>query len=424
MRYSRSLFVVVLVVCSTASASVVLVRLPSNDFDSTLVYLDSLSACGVTIRHVFPPNAAIVETYALSTGHLMERFRGLIAMDPGNVDSAKVAGDDVAEIAYLALVRPEQRPKAEQSGELSGCIRVPSYKVVAPLADRADRLTGQYLVGSVAVGIYLMESNGQQENWNQTAVNTTVAEIVQGLDLLATTAEIYGIRVSFVYAPVDTVPTVAEPITGNSPDGDNFSWLNDVFNTNGQPDGWDGAYGLANHLRRTYRTNWAVECIVVMDDNDSDHKFADGYFAYTPMYGSSSADRGPFIVMTYNNDGWGPSLMDVVARHEVAHVFGTSDEYTEGSPDDCNDANDCGVKRSYLQTTNGNCAYCNPNSVLCIMRGMSTSAICYYSRLELGWFDDDADGAVDPIDQNYHHYMWLQPVAAGDILLESVSIFV
>ena len=284
------------------------------------------------------------------------------------------------------------------------------------------------MVGYVAVGIYLMESTFPTENWYPVAEQRTYNEIVQGLNWLAIEAFQRNSKLVWVYPPVEKVSTGYEPITmdhvpryelGNWV----FHWLDDIYTSHGLTDEWDGAFALANELRQQYKTNWAIEFSVVMDDNDADHRFADSLFAYAsndclpPAYPCDSEDRSPIIVMTYNNASYGSLSMDRVVSHEVSHAFGASDEYYDPAlpPRQCNDEDDCDIQQSYLATANGNCEFCNPNSMSCYMRRESGN-VCTFTPPELGWRDSDGDGVSDAIDQNYSRFCWILYCSSGDIL--------
>ncbi len=289
-------------------------------------------------------------------------------------------------------------------------------------------LTGQYMIGYVAVGVYLMESTGPTENWYPEAEERTFNEIVQGLDWLAEQAFERGHKLVWVYPPVEKISTGFEPITLDHVPSYSFAnwvfhWLDDIYAAHGLTDEWDGAFDLANQLRHQYQTNWAVELAVVMDDNDSDYMFADSVFAYaspnclSPFYSCDSEDRSPIVVLTYNNGGWGPYQMHKVVAHEVSHVFGASDEYDQPShpAPQCKDEDDCGVQQSYLRAPNGNCQVCNTSSTSCYMR-REYGSVCDFTPPELGWRDSDGDGASDAIDQNYARFSWFLNLNPGDII--------
>ena len=62
-------------------------------------------------------------------------------------------------------------------------------------------------------------------------------------------------------------------------------------------------------------TDWAFTIFVVDSLNDLDGKFSDNvWFAYSYL-------GGPFLVMTYDNNGYGISDMDYACAHETGHIF-------------------------------------------------------------------------------------------------------
>jgi hypothetical protein len=142
-------------------------------------------------------------------------------------------------------------------------------------------------------------------------------------------------------------------------------------------------------LRQTYGTNWAFTIFVVDSSNDSDRRFSDGYFAYAYL-------GGPFTVMTYGNNGYGPHNMDAVAAHEIGHIFLALDQYSSAYQP-------CTRKSGYLGVENQNSQYgsCTSN-VTSIMRGQvwpyQSQVIDQYARGQLGWRDSDGDGILDPVD--------------------------
>ena len=77
--------------------------------------------------------------------------------------------------------------------------------------------------------------------------------------------------------------------------------------------------------------DWAFVVFVVDSSNDPDGCFVDP--APTPMPAGwlpSCAYAflgGPFMVMTYDNDGWGIGAMNSVCAHETGHIFYATDEY-------------------------------------------------------------------------------------------------
>ena len=144
-----------------------------------------------------------------------------------------------------------------------------------------------------------------------------------------------------------------------------------------------------NTLREAYDTDWAFTIFVVDSSSDDDNRFADGYFAYAYL-------GGPFTVLTYGNNGYGPNYMDAVAAHEIGHIFLALDQYYSAYQP-------CTRKSGYLGVENQNSQYGSCKSeAASIMRGhvgpYQAEAVDDYARGQIGWRDSDGDGILDPMD--------------------------
>lgn len=191
--------------------------------------------------------------------------------------------------------------------------------------------TSEYLIGSVAVGIILLESNGtvdvSTEDWTSLEESKVISEIETGLSWWASQNPYAS--VSFKYDIHYLVPTSYEPISRPAfPDQE--LWVSEAMTYMGYP----GIFYFAqvrdyiNDLRRKLATDWAYAMIIVDSSNDSDGRFADGrWYAYAYL-------GGPFLVMTYDNSRWGIESMDRVSAHETGHIFYATDEYN-GVPEWC-----------------------------------------------------------------------------------------
>jgi hypothetical protein len=236
--------------------------------------------------------------------------------------------------------------------------------------------TSEYLIGSVAVGIILLESNGtvdqSTENWDPTRESLVVSKINAGLSWLA--AYDLDANVSFVYDVHCGVPTSYEPISHTSWTFEG-NWIAEAMNYLGYP----GAYYFTqvrdyiNDLRGTLRTDWAFAIFVVDSYNDLDGSFADGYFAYAYL-------GGPFLVMTYDNDGYGIGNMDWVTDHEACHAFYATDEY------------------GGVTETSGYLGVQDQEGSGCMMEMPNAWWLCVNSQEQLGWRDTDGDGLLDIVD--------------------------
>lgn len=253
--------------------------------------------------------------------------------------------------------------------------------------------TSEYMMGDVVVAIIFPESNGaidvNQETWSGSQLSNSVSEIQAGLGWWA--AREPNAMLSFTYVTSVTA-TSYEPI--RRPQADEYLWIGEVMSNKGYSTGYyfDRVRAYLNDLRVTYDTDWAVAIFVVNDYWDLDNQFADGYFAYAYL-------GGPFLVMTYSNDGYGIANMDAVTTHEFGHSFYALDQYTSAQQP-------CTKRSGYLNVENQNSAYPSEGSCLSnvpsIMRGgvspYTQGAIDVYARMQVGWRDADADGVFDILD--------------------------
>lgn len=404
-----------------------LVELSPTTFKDCEPVFEEIEGIGIQVRHIFPPNQCIVKSSPGSRERLSVIPGVLQIFDRTDAAKSAMIGDPAlaALIHLLSEEGPTQKTVVSPQWPAGGCVarQTPTGKIAqspsTPATSPVEMFTAQYLIGRVAVGVILMESIGGSENWSASTGTLAMTEVVQGADWLIDQAELRGVNLSYVYEFHTEVPTSYEPIAGRSVPyysvccpvlSWEFEWMDDAFSYLGVADEWDGAYELANRLRSDYSADWAYEAFVVMDDNDPDHMFADGEFGYYMPYSATDGKEypSPVIVMTYNNDGWGPYQLNEVFAHETGHVFGAPDEYTES---DC----DCGGNHGYLHSANGNCEGCNPASIPCLMRSDDVS-LCAYTVSHWGWTDTDGDGPADAIDPNYPRWASMFPVGEGDVV--------
>ena len=235
--------------------------------------------------------------------------------------------------------------------------------------------TSEYLIGSVAVGIILLESNGtidpSTEDWSSTQESWVWSEISGALTWL----ENYNPNadISFVFDIHLRVPTSYEPI--NHLHTDQYLWINEAMTYLGYAGAsyFTQVRDYINDLRDTLDTDWAFTIFLANSYNDWDGEFTDGYSAYAYL-------GGPFFVMTYDNDGYGIGNMDFVAAHETCHIFYATDEYN-------------GVTE-----TSGYLGVQDHEGSGCMMDRALSWWLCGASREQLGWRDSDSDGIQDILD--------------------------
>jgi hypothetical protein len=129
-----------------------------------------------------------------------------------------------------------------------------------------------------------------------------------------------------------------------------------------------------NDMRASDDNDWGFVIFAVNSLNDVDGMFSDGsYFAYSYL-------GGPFIVMTYDNDGWGITRMNQVVAHEMGHIFYATDEYD-------------GIHQfsGYLDSL-------EIEGSGCIMDTPLRLDISDGTLHQIGWYDSDSDGIFDIVD--------------------------
>ncbi|MBP7688030.1 MAG: hypothetical protein KA765_08985 [Thermoflexales bacterium] len=253
--------------------------------------------------------------------------------------------------------------------------------------------TSEYMIGRVAVGLVLVESDGSldpdQTTWTTSQQQNVISKVQAGLDWWA--ARQPEAHLSFVIDQRSTltVTTGYEPI--NRAQTSEGLWISDVMGRLGYTatSYLSRVRAYVNELRSQYDTDWAFTIFVVNSSGDPDGAFSDGYFAYAYV-------GGPFLVMTYDNGGYGPDYMDAITAHEVGHIFRALDQYSSANIP-------CTTASGYLGIENQNSQRPDCTSDLpSIMRGgispYLSQAIDPLAAGQIGWRDSDADGILDPID--------------------------
>ncbi len=323
--------------------------------------------------------------------YFLDLQEGLVPQSPANPPPASFGNDN-------------RYPRGSEPEASEGPTDCPFGPLSVP---PEERFTSNYMIGKVAVGIFLMESNGQAENWTSPEEQNVINEILQATNRLSVLAKNASVNLTWVYETHLKVPTGFEPIQGNSKpsfnifSGWDFAWVGDALAYVGYNTNWCGYYDYVNDLRARSKTDWAYGVFVVRDQNDPDHRFANGDFAVT--YDNS------LMIMTYNNDNWHPVDMDLVFQHETAHAFLAADEDNA----QCG-SGDCFNPYGYLGIANGNCETCNSAPVDCLLRSQKTEVYCFYTLGQIGWRDFDGDGPNDPIDPHTGYWASMFPVVPGD----------
>jgi hypothetical protein len=416
---------------SPSSSNRVLVLLQQDDTRMRSIHhinsiISSLEMIGGRIIHFFPPSAFVADVPAgASISFPSHTTTSDTSQDPTSQDPTssvlvydhEIDADTLANLpdhvhyavhAWNNLLAPPTPAGASQTLNSAFSEHEPSRAaMVAPPPQNIPQMqmlaasdptpgyaeTSEFLIGRVAVGILLPESDGSidpsTEDWSDEARALVISEITAALDWWAVREP--DANLTFVYDDSLATPisTRYEPIS--RPYSDQSLWINQVMAEKGYTESsyFDRVRSYNNDLRREHDADWAFTIFVVDSANDDDNRFADGYFAYAYL-------GGPFMVMTYGNNGYGPSNMDAVAAHEIGHIFHALDQYAGANQP-------CTRQSGYLGGVNqnsryGDCASDEPS----IMRGQvspyTNKDLDEYARAQIGWRDSDDDGILDPVD--------------------------
>ncbi len=367
------------------------VILNSTDVPTMLKNIEYIENNGGKIIHRFSPNILIGDIPLDKINNLIGQ-NNIVDIKTDKVDTytinkygktAKIAADvwnnvfknsiiekkTSSSLKFLHDVRIMKDKILPISIPLSSTMSVPPYG--ATFYD-----TSEYMIGNIVVGIIFLESNGvidpNTEYWSNVEESNVISEIVSGLNWWK--LQDARARLTFTYNISYKVPTRYEPIS--RPSYSDSLWIEDAMTYLGfhnYANYFDNVYDFNNYIRDRHNTDWAYTIFVVDSSKDPDGDFADGYSAYTWL-------GGPYVVMTYDNDGYGIDNMDYVIAHETGHIFYATDEYngyTEYS----------GYLDAHDIENSGKIMHCP----LCW--GISTG-----TALQIGWRDSDGDKIFDIID--------------------------
>ncbi|MDT3443460.1 hypothetical protein [Pseudofrankia sp. BMG5.37] len=275
-------------------------------------------------------------------------------------DTADAPGPSALAVADLpAHVAPIQVHAAAVAAEVA------SRSAGATIAPDGTSTAGEvgaaplssYLEGSVAVGLVLVEGPTADLQFTAAERTKVVAEAQNGLSWLAAANPAADVTFSYDIQIV-RLGQAADP----SQDDLEAYWRDPTMAKLGYQANFDGVYDYADEVRGQLGTRWGYVMFVT--------KYPVRYFAY-------AAIGGPRLVLTYDNDGWGPDNLDRVVAHESCHIFGAVDEYASSG---C----DCGGAWGRFGVVNGNCDACAAAPVDCLMRG-NTFNFCRYTPAHVGW---------------------------------------
>jgi hypothetical protein len=261
----------------------------------------------------------------------------------------------------------------------------------------AAQKTSEFMIGSIAVSIILPESDGSvdpsTEDWTFAERWHVHNEIVDALNWWADREP--RANLSFIIEE-HYLLTGYEPIA--RPSSDMVYWVEDMMQQlgyNEPPSYFDRVRNYNNDLRDKYQTDWAFTMFIVDSSEDKDNQFSDARFAYAFL-------GGPFMVMTYGNNGYGPNNMDMVCAHEMGHIFHALDQYS-GSLILCSYISGC----AGIKTRNSDyrplgkeqdCVHPEPSIMKWAPAAYPYGLVDKWARGQIGWWDADLDDIFDCID--------------------------
>ncbi len=267
--------------------------------------------------------------------------------------------------------------------------------------------TSVFMAGTCSIKVVLFESNGtldlNSETWSASRITQVKNQISAGVKWWEDMYDKQGyagdlkFNIDFTYAD-NPFSTKYEPISRGAMS--DYLWINEFLVSQGYSYASNNSANMEQNtrynddLRKQNGTDWAFTIYVADSYADYDGMFADGYFGYAYL-------NGPYLHMTYDNDGWGIDDMQMVVAHEMGHIFGALDEY-EG-----NGNSDYYSFGGYYNTQNIN-AYNNPNPSSRVDSLMAESELQQpaftnktsspSSLAMVGWQDSDHDGIIDVLD--------------------------
>ncbi len=361
------------------------------------IFADQLEAAGGHASVVYESGAAVV--YAddavlarpACSGSILRSFRSsidegaLAALEPpaaeaaGAWNFARTLGDlgaaaghpagDAIDRAGFADAGPRPVPLAS----FAPLAPQDAYTSLPRGAQYYD--TSEFMAGSVAVGVWLLEDPGTTYNWSATEQTQTYGGVQASLDNWVRKGGAKAFLTFFVQQHSGAMVS-GTPIL--NPQSMDQVWIDEVLGNAG----WTGAnafekcFAYNNSIRTSFGTNWCYS-IFIVDSNPLVNQglFSTGGYAWA-YYG------GPWIYMSrYSSWAYNAtSYAGVVPMHETGHIFMDTDEY-----------NATLQYGGYLNLPDA-------DGGSCIMNMNDSVWVCTATRGQLGWRDLDANGIIEPLD--------------------------
>lgn len=357
---------------------------------------------GGQVYHVFPPN--IIQAGINEKIERTLKSKGIAGTITGG-DFQNVYNIDNNTTQYMGGVswnnqfKPRTRSFFQQTGTIYNDVFFPPVDIDEIRTRGMDlrKRSSAYMAGTCAVSIVFVECDGTKEsssgNWTNPKKELVVSQIRDGLNWWAKEGK-QKAHLTWVYE-VNEVTIGHEP--GNYAMREDSIWIKDAMRTIYKKyphyTNYFQCLLYVGEVRERLKTDWGFMIFVCENSNDTDGEFKDGGFAYAYC-------GGPYMVLTYKNDGWGTDQLSRTTAHEAGHIFGALDEYAGALQ---------GPRRAgVLNVENGNHELYGKIAEECIMKHNSY-CLCNYTLGQIGWWDENNDGRFDPDDTWKHPPSKIKP---------------
>jgi hypothetical protein len=237
--------------------------------------------------------------------------------------------------------------------------------------------------GSVAVAVFLVESNGATDpnlvSWAETDQTNAIAQVIDGLNWWVDQSRAFNLSrpLQFTVVPYRADnPVCQQPYEPLVREG-RFAhlWVDSIMANLGIS-GSDTFVRVATFnrlIKDQNRTNWAFSLFICYNPAPNRTSFSDGRASWAYL-------GGPFANILFRSFGW--SLSQIIS-HETGHIFYACDEYNQPGYQVCSCTCAPEVRSD---AKNGNCeaGSCNPSSTACMMR-INEYTICPFTAAQIGW---------------------------------------
>jgi hypothetical protein len=243
--------------------------------------------------------------------------------------------------------------------------------------------------GSVVVGLFLVESNGQTDgnlfNWSEADQNNAISQVIDGLNWWVDQSRAFNLSrpLQFTVIPYRAnSPISQQPFEPLLREGQfAYLWVDAIMNNLGIG-GSDTFVRVANfnrQLKEQNRADWGFSLFINYNPAPNRTTFPDGRASWAYL-------GGPFANILYRSFGW---PLSQIVSHEAGHIFYACDEYNQPGYSVCSCTCAPEVRPD---AKNGNCEEnnCNPGSTACMMR-VNEYTLCPFTAAQIGW-----TGAVLP----------------------------